>query len=125
MTLSDQRIRAKNSVGVVYGSDTNKVSQLMLRAALEHPNIFKVPEPFVLFNDFGDNALSFEVYFWIRMTRLMERQIIKSDLRLRIEQLFKHAGIVIAFPQRDVHLDSQKPIEVRMLKSEDNGGTYD
>lgn len=125
LTLSDQRIRAKISVGVVYGSDTNKVSQLMLRAAFEHPNVFKAPEPFVLFNDFGDNALLFEVYFWIRMTRLMERRIIKSDLRLRIEQLFKDAGIVIAFPQRDVHLDSQKPIEVRMLKSEDNGGTYD
>jgi len=125
LTLSDHRVRAKVSVGVAYGSDTNKVSQLMLRAALEHPKVFKVPEPFVLFNDFGDNSLLFEIYFWIRMARLMERRIIKSDLRLRIEQLFKDAGIVIAFPQRDVHLDSQKPIEVRMLNSENNGGIYD
>jgi len=55
----------------------------------------------------------------------MERRIIKSDLRLRIEHLFKEAGIVIAFPQRDVHLDSQKPIEVRMLNSKNDGGIYD
>jgi small-conductance mechanosensitive channel len=59
------------------------------------------------------------------MTRLMERRIIESDLRLRIEQLFKNAVIVIGFFQRDVHLDSQKPIEIRMFKSKDNGGIYD
>lgn len=59
------------------------------------------------------------------MTRLMERRIIESDLRLRIEHLFKEAGIIIAFPQGDVHLDIQKPIEIRMLNSENNGGIYD
>jgi small-conductance mechanosensitive channel len=55
----------------------------------------------------------------------MERRITESDLRFRIEQWFKNAVIVIGFCQRDVHLDSQKPIEIRILNSEDNGGIND
>jgi small-conductance mechanosensitive channel len=47
----------------------------------------------------------------------MERKIIESDIRFRIEQLFKEADIVIVLPQRDIHLVTQKPLEVRMLKS--------
>jgi len=66
----------------------------------------------------GDNALPFEVHFWIRMRRIMDRRIIESDIRHRIDSLFREADIVIAFPQRDVHINSVKPLEV-MLKSEE------
>lgn len=78
------------------------------------------PESFVLFNEFGDNALIFNAYFWISMGRLMERRIIESDIRFRIEQLFATAGIVIAFPQQDTHLYTSRPFELKMLKIDED-----
>lgn len=55
------------------------------------------------------------------MIRIMERRIIESDVRFRIDGLFREAGIVIAFPQRDVHLDTTRPLELKILNA--NGPT--
>jgi small-conductance mechanosensitive channel len=51
--------------------------------------------------------LATDVYSWLSMIRIMERRIIESDIRFNIDGLFREAGIVIAFPQRDVHLDAK------------------
>jgi small-conductance mechanosensitive channel len=51
----------------------------------------------------------------VRSHSRLEQRMIQSDVRFRIDDLFREAGIVIAFPQRDVHLDSVKPIEVRLV----------
>ncbi len=118
-TLADQKIRTHLSVGVAYGSDTRQVKQLMLKAAGEHGKVLKDPEPYVLFNDFGDNALTFELYFWISIQRLMDRRVIESDLRFIIDELFREADIVIAFPQRDIHIDTTKPLDLRIVKDQD------
>jgi len=118
-TLSDQRIRTSVSVGIVYGSPVREVERLLLQAADEHPKIIQEPPPFVLFTDFGDNALIFEVFFWVRMTRLLERRRIESDIRFRVDELFREAHIVIAFPQRDVHLDSVSPLSVKLVERND------
>jgi small-conductance mechanosensitive channel len=56
------------------------------------------------------------------MNRIMDRRIIESDIRFRIDELFREADIVIAFPQRDVHLDVQKPLEFRMVKDKEVSG---
>jgi potassium efflux system protein len=124
-TLSDKEVRAQVTVGVIYGSPVREVERLMLQAADEHKKVRKSPKPFVLFNDFGDNALIFDVYFWISMIRVMDRRIIESDLRFHIDKLFREAGIVIAFPQRDVHLDIQKPLKFRMIKDGGVSGTIE
>jgi len=121
-TLSDKEVRAQVTVGVIYGSPVREVERLMLQVADEHNRVKKSPKPFVLFNDFGDNALIFDLYFWISMSRIMDRRIIESDLRFHIDTLFREAGIVIAFPQRDVHLDIQKPLKFRMVKDGDVSG---
>jgi small-conductance mechanosensitive channel len=118
-TLADLNIRSHISVGVVYGSDTRQVKQLLLKAAGEHGKVLKEPEPFVLFTDFGDNALIFEIYFWISIQRLMDRRVIESDLRFIINELFREAGIVIAFPQRDIHIDTTKPLDLRIAKDQE------
>jgi small-conductance mechanosensitive channel len=117
-TLSDQKVRTHVTAGVVYGSPVHDVERLMIKAAKEHKKVLKNPEPFILFNDFGDNALIFDVYFWIRIIRPIERWVVESDIRFRIDALFREAGIVIAFPQRDTHLDTQRPLEVRLLNSD-------
>jgi len=117
-TLSDKEVRAQVTVGVIYGSPVREVERLMLQVADEHTRVKKAPKPFVLFNDFGDNSLIFDLYFWISMNRIMDRRIIESDIRFHIDELFREAGIVIAFPQRDVHLDTQKPLEFRLVKDQ-------
>lgn len=115
-TLSDHEIRTKVLVGVVYGSPVRKAEELLLKATKENDQVLKNPEPFVVFSDFGDNALIFEVHFWIRITRVIERRLIESSVRFHIDDLFREADIVIAFPQRDVHLDASRPLELRILK---------
>jgi small-conductance mechanosensitive channel len=76
------------------------------------------PEPFVWFSEFGDNALLFELHFWVKVRTVAERRRIESDIRYRIDQLFREAGLVIAFPQRDVHLEATQPIQVRVAPLE-------
>ena len=124
-TLSDKEVRAQVTVGVIYGSPVRETERIMLQVADEHKKVRKAPKPFVLFNDFGDNALIFDLYFWINMNRIMDRRIIESDLRFHIDELFREAGIVIAFPQRDVHLDVQHPLKFRMVKDEEVSGSIE
>jgi small-conductance mechanosensitive channel len=117
-TLSDKMVRAHVTVGVVYGSPVRKVEELLLQAVAENEKVLKTPAPFVLFKDFGDNALLFYLYFWVSMDNMTQRLITESDIRFRIDDLFREAGIVIAFPQRDVHLDASKPLELKILRGD-------
>jgi small-conductance mechanosensitive channel len=104
-THEDPDIRLRVIVGVAYGSPTRKVEELLLLVANEHPRCLRHPAPVVNFRDFGDSALSFEVRFWIRYDARTDRTAIQSDVRYRIDELFREHGITIAFPQMDVHLD--------------------
>ena len=113
-TLHDSDIRGGVTVGVAYGSDTQMVKSLMEKAAREHPRINQSKEILVLFEEFGDNSLSFTVLFWTHVTRPMDLRRIQSDIRYEIDSSFREAGIVIAFPQRDVHIDSLSPLEVKI-----------
>jgi potassium efflux system protein len=117
-TLSDKEVRAQITVGIMYGSPVREAERILLRVADEHNRVKKSPKPFVLFNDFGNNALIFDLYFWISMNRIMDRRIIESDIRFHIDDLFREAGIVIAFPQQDVHLDTHQPLEFRLIKDQ-------
>lgn len=121
-TLSDRQIKAKVVVGVIYGSPVREVERLLLKAVNENEKVIKTPEPFVLFSDFGNNALIFEIYFWIHVVNIIERRMIESSVRFRIDDLFREAEIVIAFPQRDVHLDITKPLEFRLINPENSTG---
>lgn len=118
-TLVDDRIRTSVSVGVAYGSPVREVERLLQQAMAEHPAILREPAPVVVFEEFGDNALLFDSYFWVEVRSVMELRRIRSDMRFRIDELFREQGIVIAFPQRDIHFDRGQPLEIRLT----NGGT--
>ncbi len=118
-TLVDREIRTTVRVGVAYGSPVQKVAELILKAVAEQPESKAHPEPSVVFEDFGDNALIFDAYFWCDVGGEKALREIRSAIRFRISQLFDDNGIVIAFPQRDVHLDATKPLEIRMLHGDD------
>jgi small-conductance mechanosensitive channel len=72
----------------------------------------------VLFRSFGDDSLLFEVWFWVRIQNYTNRAVVESEVHEKIDALCRDAGIVIAFPQRDVHLDAGAPIPVRMVPEE-------
>ena len=118
-TLVDREIRTTVRVGVAYGSPVQKVAELIQKAVAEQPESKAQPAPSVVFEDFGDNALIFDAYFWCDVGGEKALREIRSGVRFRISQLFDDNGIVIAFPQRDVHLDATKPLEIRMLHSDD------
>jgi small-conductance mechanosensitive channel len=111
-TLTESRVRVHVGVGVAYGSPVDEVLAVLRRVVDEHERAFKDPEPIVLFADFGSSSLDFEVHFWIEMQRMMDRRRVESEIRQAIDRRFREAGIVIAFPQRDVHLDAARPLEV-------------
>ena len=103
---SNKFIRMKIDVGIAYGSPTQLARSTLIQAALAQDNILsgKLHQPEVYFMDFGDNSLLFELNFWVKLNNLVVFKEIQSDLRFRIYDYFEKAGIVIAFPQRDVHM---------------------
>ena len=115
-SLSDQTTRLKVPVGVAYGSDVEKAMSLMAAAAAENEYVLAEPAPSIIFEAFGDNTLNLVLRCFvgnqdIRMTTL-------TQLHEAINRKFNDAGITIAFPQRDVHLDTLKPLDVRITRDE-------
>lgn len=106
-TLVDRLTRTTVRVGIAYGSPVRKAAELIEQAANEHPDILKEPEASVIFEDFGDSALVFDLNVWVYATAERSLRKIRSDLRYRIDELFHENDIVIAFPQRDIHIDGE------------------
>jgi small-conductance mechanosensitive channel len=104
-TLVDKLVRTSVKVGVAYGSPARTVAALIMQAAEEQIDILKDPKPLVTFEDFGDNALIFEVTYWIQSIIEGGLRVTRSNIRFRLDELFEEHNIVIAYPQRDVHID--------------------
>lgn len=101
-TQNHKQTRETVTVGVAYGSDTTLVKSLLLESLEKNTRILSRPKPFVLFEDFGDSALVFSVNFFVSDS--FTDPVVKSDIRFRIDDLFRKHNISIPFPQRDVHL---------------------
>ena len=99
-TQNHKMTRESVSVGVAYGSDVRKVERLLLQSVLEQKGVLKTPKPFALFENFGDSSLDFSVYFFINDSFADPK--IKSEIRFRVDALFRENGVTIPFPQRDV-----------------------
>ncbi|MGP8305536.1 mechanosensitive ion channel family protein [Vibrio sp. YIC-376] len=106
-TLCDRLVRGTVVVGVAYGSDVKLVASLMKEATSRQEQVLDNPAPDVFFQDFGDNALIFESYFWIHSTVEGGIRVVSSAIRFEIYEVFAQHGIEIAFPQRDVHIDGE------------------
>lgn len=123
-SLTDKTLRIVISVGIAYGSDVKSAMALILQAAQENQNVLKEPEPFVAFENFGDSSLTMVLRCFIESVDERIRTI--SQLHEAINDKFITAGIEIAFPQQDVHLDIREPLEVLLqghVGSPSNGGT--
>lgn len=108
-TQNHRTTRELVRVGVAYGSDTRLVESLLLQSVSKQSGVLKSPKPFVLFEDFADSALVFSVHFFISDSFVDPK--IKSQIRFRIDELFRSNNVTIPFPQRDVHIYSQTSIK--------------
>jgi small-conductance mechanosensitive channel len=102
-TLSDSSFLIRATVGVIYGSDMAKVRAVLEATARDIPWRNQSQDPRVLMSEFGDSSVNFKVFVWSDEPWLARR--LASDLNETIWWALKKAGIVIAFPQLDVHFD--------------------
>jgi len=112
--LRDTFGRLRVVVGVAYGSDIEKVREILEAVAHEHSEVItdgRAPAPRALFIGFGDSSLDFELR--VRIARIDRRFSVLSDINFSIDQAFREANITIPYPQRDLHLisfpEQQKP----------------
>jgi MscS family membrane protein len=102
------RFRVRIKAGVAYGSDVDQVEELLLRTAKSNQLVTLSPEPRVRFRSFGDSALEFELLCWAYKPESKGK--LMHQLNRDIYKAFNAAGIVIPFPQRDVHLIKEDDI---------------
>jgi len=104
-TYGDRSVRFRIPVGVAYGSDINKVRDLLLAVAHEDPHTLKEPAPSVFLEQFGGNSIDFKLVVWSsEMSARPSRY--RSDLNFAIAGKFREAKIEMPFPQRDLHIRS-------------------
>jgi small-conductance mechanosensitive channel len=100
-TLSDRQRRLDIDVGVEYGTDPEKVIELLVAAGAAQEGVLQNPAPTCLFLGFGDSSLNFQLRVWTAETWFVKQ---KSNIAVAVNKALKEAGFTIPFPQRDVHM---------------------
>jgi potassium-dependent mechanosensitive channel len=111
-SLSDPKVRLILPVGIAYGSDVELALKSLMDTVTAHPRVVEDPEPQIVFESFGDNALLLSAR--CHLDSLENRMGVITQLNKEIYRRFEELGIVIAFPQRDVHFDAEKPIRISL-----------
>ena len=105
---ADRRYRQEIKIGVAYGSDVEKVTDLLLTAAKQSDKVLNLPPPRVRFLDFGDNTLVFSLRMWIKG---WSDRYADSEVRYHIDRIFRENNIEISFPQLDLHIRSAEGLK--------------
>jgi len=106
-TLSSQINRLVLNVGVAYGTDPNRVRDLLMETVSRHPDILKDPAPAVNLDSFGESSLNFVVRCFL--ANLDRRLQVKHELNAAITQTLRSHGISIPFPHREIHIVDDRP----------------
>jgi small-conductance mechanosensitive channel len=112
-TLSDRHRRVEVNVGVEYGTDAQRVIDLLLEVAHSHPSVLETPPPRAFFLSFGDSALLFVLRGWI--ADFNDGYMVRSELGVAVQRALAEAEIGVPFPQRDLHLRTVSPTAVSEL----------
>ncbi len=107
----DEKKRVAVNVGVAYGSDIERVKDILHEVLNEQDNVIDEEgfKPVVRFSDFADSSLEFNLWFWI--DDYLEQWTVTSEIRNRIDQEFREAEVTIPFPQRTVWMKSEEDKE--------------
>lgn len=120
-TYSNAQTRRTVSIGVAYGSPLRKVAEILAGVLDAQEHVLKDPAPQVYLEEFADSAITFSLTYWVEMTAEVDSRRTKSDLLHSIDRAFEEAGISIPFPQRDVHLSSERPVPVAIVDRPSGG----
>ncbi|MBT4483288.1 MAG: mechanosensitive ion channel [Candidatus Latescibacteria bacterium] len=101
-TYPDMKLKVALKLGVAYGSDMEKVKQILNEILKAHPNVLDNPPWGIWFTEFGDSSLDLFIRFWIRNYK--DKFDIKDEINMEIKQSFEKENIEIPFPQREVHI---------------------
>ncbi len=112
-SYGDPKIRLQIPVGIAYGSDCQKATQILIRVASENSRILDYPKPKTWFREFGDSSLNFTLLCWI--PDAIDKFDVVSEVNHAIDKAFRENGIEIPFPQRDLHLRSA-PAALRICR---------
>ena len=101
-TLNDPVTRIIVKIGVAYGSDLQKVTEILMEIATGHKDVLDNPAPLVFLIDHGDSSINFELRIFVSSPPI--RWPVAHDINIAINTALAKNGIQIPFPQRDVHL---------------------
>lgn len=115
-TLNSRLLRRELKIGVSYGTQPQDVIKILVESANRHGLVIKDPAPLAVFSNFGENSLDFTLLFWIELNDKTNGLVVDSDLRMMIEKRFEESDIGIPHPQRDMHLSTDKPLQVEIVR---------
>ena len=114
-TLSDNIQRVVVPVGVAYDSNVGLAMKIAEEVAVDNDDVLDDPQPFVVFESFGDNTINLSLRAYVPSFNVLIK--VKTNLHSELNNSLRKAGIVIAYPQRDVHLDTSRPLEISLQHS--------
>tara|TARA_B110000263_G_C15269666_1_gene492838 strand:- start:52 stop:1098 length:1047 start_codon:yes stop_codon:yes gene_type:complete len=97
-----EKYRIRLDVGVAYGTDIDKVREILINIATSDDDISKDNTPRVRFRQFGDSSLMFQLLFWIDKPEMRGR--VTDQINSKIYKTFNQENIEIPFPQRTIHI---------------------
>jgi len=115
-TLSDSITRITVEVGVAYGSDMRQVIEIVTREVNTNPRVLADPPPTIYFSRFDDSALMVTVWAFTKATS--DRIPATHELDMSINIALREAGIIIPFPQREVHIVQTQPASDKPIAAE-------
>ena len=98
---AQRTLRVDLVFGVSYDSDIEKVDRILSEVVSQHPKVLSDPEPKIRVDSLGDSSVNFIVRPWATRDDGWEG---RGDLIRSVKMRFDAEGIVIPFPQRDLHV---------------------
>ena len=97
-----EKERVRINIGVAYGTDIDKVRELLMNIATTHNSVDQTYNPRIRFREFGESALLFQLMFWIDKPEMRGR--VTDEINTKIYKTFNKENIEIPFPQRTLHI---------------------
>lgn len=114
-SYEDTVVRTSINFGVAYGSDVRLVENICMDILLNADGVLQTPMPIVVFENFSESNLDFQLNFWCDLRKISTLSEVRSAIRFKIDEKFKDHKVEMAFPQRDLNLKVNKPLSVKVL----------
>ncbi len=108
-------VRTHINFGVAYGTDVKMVENICMDILLNSELVLQNPIPLVIFDNFSESNLDFQLLFWCNLDEVPSLTEVRSVIRFKIDERFKHHKIEMAYPQRDLNLKLSRPLNVKVL----------